>query len=173
MRTPFALDIRIEEATCILKRPPIIQSASSECSFSSRSVRPLVHMSSPSYPSAVYCVVRNVVLVSTMFALRLVPRGVEKKGIISEKRGIPRYVPCKQVPRYMPRMCHVMCHVCAPQCPCIHLYWALISNCNFAPPRRRRRRLPPPAPFVPPLRLFFTGEWRLFAQKIFKIFTVQ
>ncbi len=32
-------------------------------------------ISHPSQPRAAYCVVHNVVLVSTMFALRLVPRG--------------------------------------------------------------------------------------------------
>ncbi len=65
----------------------------------------------------------SVVLVSAMFALRLVLRGVEKKWVISKKRGIPRFVPCKlqnylprYVPRYVPRMCHVMCHVCATLC---------------------------------------------------------
>ncbi len=31
----------------------------------------------------------SLVLVSTMFALRLVPRGVAKKGVISKKRGMP------------------------------------------------------------------------------------
>ncbi len=63
---------------------------------------------------------------------------------------------------------HVICPVIHPvsalQCPCIHLYWAYINARNFVPPdrrrrRRRRRRRPlPPAPFIPPLRLFFTLE---------------
>ena len=51
--------------------------------------------------------VHSLVLVSTMFPLRLVPRGVVEKGVISQKRGIPRYMPCKHgipcyIPRYMP-----------------------------------------------------------------------
>ncbi len=49
----------------------------------------------PSRPWAAHNAVYSVVLVSTMFALRLVPRGVAKKGVISKKRGIPRYIPHK------------------------------------------------------------------------------
>ncbi len=49
----------------------------------------------PSYPCVAYSWVHSVVLVFTMFALRLVPRGVPKKGVIGKKRGIPRYLPHK------------------------------------------------------------------------------
>ncbi len=100
-------------------------------------------------------------------------------------------MPCKQVPRCIPRKYHVVYHVSttlytrlyaqvyALQCPCIHLYWALISNQNSAPPRRRRRRRrrcsrPRPLPLFPSQAkfIFYIREWPLFAQKIFKKYTV-
>ncbi len=118
-----------------------------------------------------------LVLVFAMFALRFVPRGVPKKGVISKIRGIPRYVPCKQVPRYVPRyvprMYHVMCHECATLCAtlcALHcpvyifigplLVTAILPRPAAPAPRR-------PHPLFLPLSGFFTGEWRLFAQKLF------
>ena len=48
---------------------------------------------------------------------------------------------------------HVICPVIRPvsamQCPCIHLYWALIRNKKFTPPRRPAAATTL-APFAPP-----------------------
>ncbi len=72
---------------------------------------------SPNQPRRVYIVVHNVVLVSAMFALRFVPRGVVKKGVISRKRGIPCNVPCKMV-------YHDIHHVL---CPAMFMYTPLLG----------------------------------------------
>ncbi len=97
------------------------------------------------------------VLVSTMFALRLVPRGVPKKGAISKKRGIPRFVPYSMV-------YHVIYHVICPA----------------SKPRYIPRYTPPSTvrSLCSFLRLniyFLHWRWRLFAHKILvlKMFTVQ
>ncbi len=132
--------------------------------------------------------VHNVVLVSTMFALRLVPRGVVKSIAISKKRGIPRYMPCKtsttlyttQVPRYILRKYHVLYHVIttlytkiyAQLVPCNahvftfigHLLETKILPRPAQPPAAAARRHPPPpspfAPPLPPLRLIFS-HWSI------------
>ena len=49
----------------------------------------------PSLPYGVYIMVCIVVLVSTKFVLRLVPRGVPKRIAIRQKSGIPCYMLCK------------------------------------------------------------------------------
>ncbi len=107
-----------------------------------------------------YSWVRSVVLVSTMFALRLVPRGVAKKGVISKKRGMPS---C----RAQNGVYHVIYHVLRPArmpryippppppppaCP---------SSLPLPPPP------PQPAPFVPHLRLnlFFKLEIGFYLHK--------
>ncbi len=109
--------------------------------------------------------VNSLVLVYTMFALRLVPRGVAKRGVISKKRGIPcirgTYYNSNYIPRYMPHtyphLYHVICLFYAVTSACfVPINWVL----DIVPPRPRPRPRRPPAarrppPARPPLANFF------------------
>ncbi len=70
--------------------------------------------------------VYSVVLVPTMFALRLVPCGVVKKGVISQKHGI--------LPRFIPLIISTMLYTtfCALfYTQCVIVIYSRISTCQL------------------------------------------
>ncbi len=130
-----------------------------------------------------------MVLVSTMFALRLVPRGVVKKGVIRKKRGIPScrvynvvyhviyhvlYHVCTTfytmyVPRSIPRMYHVLYHVCTTFYTTLYAMYVpakvsalcLLMWYSRAP---QPQKPPPPPPPPPAARSLCSPSQTIFLQ---------